>query len=89
MWVWAYRTINSCWPEMDIDLLLLPAVFMVIPVLYTLLPQVRMRAHWRLQAFCIACLKAWMIAWLIAWLRELHFEWSRVFHRKLLADGKF
>jgi hypothetical protein len=41
-----------------------------------------------IEACSRACLKACMIACLIACLRELRFKRSRVFHRKLLADGK-
>jgi hypothetical protein len=63
-------------------------VFVVIPVLYTLLLRVRMRAHWQLKACSRACLKAYKIDCLIACLRVLCVEWSREFHRKLFADGK-
>jgi hypothetical protein len=41
-----------------------------------------------IEACSRACLKASMIACLIACLRELRFEQSRVFHRKLLANVK-
>ena len=41
-----------------------------------------------IEACSRVCLKACMIDCLIACLRELRFEHSRVFHRKLLADGK-
>jgi len=40
MYAWAYGTIYRCRQEMDIYLSLLPAVFAVIPVLYTLLLRV-------------------------------------------------
>jgi hypothetical protein len=86
--MWAYGTIYSCQPEEDLYVLLLPAVFVVIPGLYTLLLQVRERACSQLKACSRACLTACMIVCLIACLRELRFEWSRVFNRKLLADGK-
>jgi hypothetical protein len=36
MCAWAYGTIYGCRPEMDLYLSLLPAVFAVIPVLYTI-----------------------------------------------------
>ena len=73
---------------MNLNLVSLPAVFMVIPEQYTLLQQVPIRAHWQLKACSRACLNVCMIAWLIACLRKLYFELSRVLRRKLLADGK-
>jgi len=93
MCAWAYGTIYGCQPEMDLYLSLLPAVFAVIPVLYTLSLRVRMRARWQLKACSRACLKACLIACLIACLGEPHlreprFGRSRVFHGKLLANGK-
>jgi len=86
--MWAYGIIYSCQPEMDIYLLLLPTVFVVMLVLYTLLLRVHMSAHRRLKACSRACLKACMIDCLIACLRELRFEQSRVFHRKQSTDDK-
>jgi hypothetical protein len=88
MWVWAYGTTYSCGPEMEFNLLSLPAVFVVIPILSTLLLSVCMRVHWLLKAGSRAYLNACIISWLIASLRELRFERSSVFRRKLLADGK-
>ena len=88
MWVWAYGIIHSCRPEMDLYLVLLPAVFVVMLVLYTLLLQVHIRASWLLKACSKARFKASVIDCSIACLRELCFEQSSVFHRKLFADGK-
>jgi len=78
IYVWAYGTIYSHQQEVDLYLWLLPAVFVVMMVVYKLLLRVRIRACWRLTACSRVCLRAYMIACSIACLRELGFERSRV-----------
>jgi hypothetical protein len=90
MYPWAYGTIYGCQPEMDLYLSLLPAVLVVILVqLYTLSLWVCMRVHCPLNTSSRACLGACMRACLREpGLRESRFGTSRVFHGKVLADGK-
>jgi len=80
MCMWAYESIYSWRPEMDLYLSLLPAVFAVIPVLHTLSLRVHLTARRRLKACLGACLGACLRE---PRLTKLRFGRSRVFYGKL------
>jgi hypothetical protein len=88
MCVWAYGTIYSSWLGGLISVVTTHSLCGDDNGTINTFPVSLCETPMAIEACSRACLKGCTIACLIACLRELHFEHSRVFHKKLLADGK-
>jgi hypothetical protein len=86
MCAWAYGTIYSWRPETDLYQSSVPAVFTAIPVLYTIAESPLESLLESLPESLFESLLASLLE--RAFLREPRIGRSRVFHEKLLADGK-
>jgi hypothetical protein len=86
MCTWAYGTIYSWQPETGRYQSSVPAGFTAIPVLYTIAESLRESL---LESLLESLFESLLASHLErAFLREPRIGRSRVFHKKLLADGK-